>query len=324
MKKTMKFTLGLMLVALLVTVPAQAAAVKKIVLTSDNTLSLNDAVTGASVAEVITKAKELDSDNLYGAVTGKNREPIYFFLRTPGGSIQAGLEMFEALNGLNRPVNTITSFAASMGFQTVQNLGKRYIVQSGVLMSHRASGGFEGQFGGQKPSPMDSQKNFWEQRLQEMDEKTVERSKGKQTLASYQAQYAPDMWLTGSQAVAQGYADEIVQVQCDSSLAGTTTKSVNFMGLININYDLDNCPLNSTPMNIRISRIATNKGDMDFAKFQAAGGGYGIDCLVASGTDKKKICATNTVLNAEKIYSLKNEFRNYYMDIRGQVKNFRY
>lgn len=324
MKKTMKFTLSLMLAAFLVAVPAQAAAIKKIILTSENTLSLNDAVSGASVADVITKAKELDSDSYYGAVTGKNREPIYFFLRTPGGSIQAGLEMFEALNGLNRPVNTITSFAASMGFQTVQNLGKRYIVQSGVLMSHRASGGFEGQFGGQKPSPMDSQKNFWEQRLQEMDEKTVERSKGKQTLASYQAQYAPDMWLTGSQAVAQGYADEIVQVQCDSSLAGTTTKSVSFMGLININFELDNCPLNSTPMNIRISRIATNKGDMDFTKFQAAGGGYGVECLIASGIDKKKVCALNTTLNAEKIYSLKNEFRNYYMDIRGQVKNFRY
>lgn len=324
MKNSIKFTLGLMLAALLVAVPAQAASIKKIVLTSENTLSLNDAVTGASVADVITKAKELDSDSVYGAVTGKNREPIYFFLRTPGGSIQAGLEMFEALNGLNRPVDTITSFAASMGFQTVQNLGKRYIVQSGVLMSHRASGGFEGQFGGQKPSPMDSQKNFWEQRLQEMDEKTVSRTKGKQTLASYQAQYAPDMWLTGSQAVAQGYADEIVQVQCDSSLAGVTTKSVSFMGLININYDLDNCPLNSTPMNIRISRIATNKGDMDFAKFQAAGGGYGVDCLVASGIDKKKVCATNTALNPERIYNLKNEFRNYYMDIRGQVKNFRY
>jgi ATP-dependent Clp protease, protease subunit len=323
MKNTMRYILGLMLAALLVAVPAQAAAVKKIVLTSDNTLSLNDAVTGNSVAEVITKAKELDSSfGVYASLTGK--KDIYFYLRTPGGSIQAGLEMFEALNGLDRPVHTITSFAASMGFQTVQNLGKRYIVQSGVLMSHRASGGFEGSFGGQKPSPMDSQKNFWEQRLHEMDQKTVERTKGKQTLASYQAQYAPDMWLTGTQAVEQGYADEVVQVQCDSSLAGSTTKTINFMGLVNINYDLDNCPLNSTPMNIRISRIATNKGEMDFAKFQAAGGGYGVDCLIASGTDKTKVCATNTSLNAERIYSLKNEFRNYYMDIKGQVKNFRY
>lgn len=329
--KINKFTLGLALIAALVGFPAQSAnsestakPVKKIILTSQNTLSLNDAVTGQSVADVIGKAKELDNTGILGGVTGKNKEPIYFFLRTPGGSIQSGLEMFEALNGLNRPVDTITMFAASMGFQTVQNLGKRYIVQSGVLMSHRASGGFEGQFGGQKPSPMDSQKNFWEQRLQEMDEKTVERSKGKQTLASYQAQYAPDMWITGRQAIEQGYADEIVQVQCDASLAGVTTKNASFLGIINLQYDLDNCPLNTTPMNIRVSRILTNKGEMEYSKFQQSGGGYGTECLIASGSDKKKICAVDTDLNPEKIMELKNQFRDQYMDIRGQVKNFRY
>lgn len=323
MRNLTKFTLSLALAALLVAIPAQAA-VKKIILTSENTISLNDAVTGESVAEVITKAKALDSDSIVGAITGKNKKPIYLFLRTPGGSIQSGLEMFEALQGLNRPVDTITSFAASMGFQTVQNLGKRYIVQSGVLMSHRASGGFEGQFGGQKPSPMDSQKNFWEQRLFEMDKKTVERTNGKQTLASYQAQYAPDMWITGSQAVAQGYADEIVQVQCDKTLVGVTTKTVNAMGLINIDYDLDNCPLNSTPMNIRIGRIATNKGEMDFGKFQASNGRYGIDCLVAAVSDKTKLCASNVALSAEKIFTLKADFRNSYMDIKSQVKTYRY
>jgi ATP-dependent Clp protease protease subunit len=305
MKKLTKFTLSLALTALLAVIPAKATPIKKIILTSENTLVLNGVIEGASVAEVITKAKELDSDSIVGAITGKNKKPIYLYLRTPGGEIQSGLEMFEALQGLNRPIDTITNFAASMGFQTVQNLGKRYITQSGTLMSHRASGGFEGSFGGQKPSPLDSQKNFWEQRLYEMDMKTVERTKGKQTLASYQAQYAPDMWITGSQAVTQGYADEIVQIQCDKTLSGVTTKTVNFMGLININYDLDNCPLNSAPMNIRVARIATNKGEMDFGKFQVANGGYGVDCLVAAATDKTKLCASNTAIRMKKSIALK-------------------
>lgn len=324
MRNLTKFTLSLALAAFLVVIPAHAAPIKKIILTSDNTVILNDAISGASVADVITKAKELDSDTIVGAITGKNKKPIYLYLRTPGGEIQSGLEMFEALQGLNRPVDTITNFAASMGFQTVQNLGKRYITQSGTLMSHRASGGFEGSFGGQKPSPLDSQKNFWEQRLYEMDMKTVERTKGKQTLASYQAQYAPDMWITGSQAVSQGYADEIVQIQCDKTLAGVTTKTVNFMGIININYDLDNCPLNSSPMNVRIGRIATNKGEMDYGKFQASAGGFGVDCLVSAATDKTKVCASNSTLSFEKINNLKTDFRNQFLDIRNQVKSNRY
>jgi ATP-dependent protease ClpP protease subunit len=51
-----------------------------------------------------------------------SNEPIYLFLNTPGGSIQTGLEIIESLKGLDRPVSTVTLFAASMGFQIAQNL----------------------------------------------------------------------------------------------------------------------------------------------------------------------------------------------------------
>ena len=314
----MKVTMGILLAALLAVVPASVSngaskgEAKKIVLTSDNTIVLNDVIEGQSVAGVITKAKELDkSGNLLGKV-GVSRKSIYLYVRSPGGEIQTGMEMLEALKGLNRPVDTVTAFGASMAFQTVQQLGKRYITRSGVLMSHRASGGFEGSFGGQKPSQMDSRKNFWEQRLQEMDEKTVERTNGKQTLASYQKAYADEMWVTGTQAVEQGYADEVVTVSCDESLAGVTTHSINFMGLINIDYDLDNCPLNSAPMNIRIGRILTNKGLMTMEDFLAKKGEFGSSCLVASGTDKEKICAADTSLTLESIVKAKDQFRQYY------------
>lgn len=298
---------------------ASTGSPKKIVLTAENTIVLNDAIEGGSVAAVIIKAKELDNGSgLLSKVGVKSKERIYLFLRTPGGEIQTGLEMLEALQGLNRPVDTVTMFAASMGFQTVQQLGKRYIVQNGVLMSHRARGGFQGEFGGQKPDQIDSRKGLWDQRIKEMDEKTVERTGGKQTLASYQAAYVPELWVTGKQAVEQGYADEIVQVQCDSSLAGVTTKSINFMGLINIDYDLDNCPLNSTPMNVRIGQILTNKGNMAMTDFMSRNGGFGSACLVASGTNKDQVCALDTTLNLEKVNELKIKFRDYYMDIKNR------
>lgn len=327
MKLSMKITVGVLLAAVLALVPLSATSKgaskseqpKKIVLTSDNTLVLNDVINGESVAAVITKARELDqSGNLLGKV-GVSRKPIYMYIRSPGGEIQSGLEMLEALKGLNRPVNTITAFGASMAFQTVQQLGKRYITKAGVLMSHRAAGGFEGSFGGQKPSQMDSRKNFWEERLNEMDRDTVARTGGKQTLESYQKAYDNEMWITGFQAVSQGYADEVVQVSCDESLSGATTHTVNFMGLINIDYDLDNCPLNSAIMNVRIRGFKTNKGMMFMKDFQEKNGGFGSSCLTAAGTDPNKVCATDTSLTPERLEQLKSQFVIQYNQIQNRI-----
>jgi ATP-dependent Clp protease protease subunit len=318
MKTSKKVVFGILLAAILAVVPATVSRgankgdSKKIVLTSDNVIVLGDIINGETVAGVITKAKELDSSgNLLGKV-GVARKPIYLYVRSPGGEIQTGLEMLEALKGLNRPVDTVTAFGASMAFQTVQQLGKRYITSSGVLMSHRAAGGFEGSFGGEKPSQIDSRKNFWEARLQEMDQRTVDRTSGKQTLASYQRAYDNEMWITGSQAVAQGYADEVVTVSCDSSLAGVTTHEIMFMGIIPIDYDLDNCPLNSAPMNIRIGKLPTNKGLMSMNDFMSNKGEFGSACLMAAGIDKTKVCASDTNLTLESLYKAKDQFKSQY------------
>lgn len=326
MRTSMKIGMGILLTALMAVVPTTLSSAsgksesKKIVLTSDNVIVLGDVINGETVAEVITKAKELDtSGNLLGKV-GVSRKHIYLYIRSPGGEIQSGMEMLEALKGLNRPVDTVTAFGASMAFQTVQQLGTRYITQSGVLMSHRAAGGFEGSFGGQKPSQIDSRKNFWEQRLQEMDEQTVSRTGGKQTLASYQKAYDNEMWVTGTQAVEQGYADQVVTVSCDASLAGVTTHTIMFMGIIPIEYDLDNCPLNSAPMNVRIGKLPTNQGLMKMEDFMAKKGEFGSSCLMAAGIDKTKVCASDTSLTLEALYKSKDQFKQQYGNMVGKIQ----
>lgn len=326
MENKVKVVVGILIVALatlLVASKSQSASsdeLKKIVLTKDNTIILNDEISGESVGEVIKKAKELDNEgSLLTKVGVKKKDPIYVFLRSPGGEIQTGLEMLEMLKGLNRPVDTITMFSASMAFQTVQQLGKRYIVKNGVLMSHRAAGEFSGSFGGEKPSQMDSRKGLWESRMDEMDKQTVDRTNGKQTLASYQKAYASELWLTGSQAVDQGYADEVANVQCSKSLSGTTTKSINLMGFIQVDYDLDNCPLNSTPMNVRISGIFTTKGKKNLDTFLEEGGGFGSACLMAAGLDPNKVCAIDTNLTLEKVYQIKDQFKSYYENIQNRI-----
>jgi len=216
---------------------------KIITLTDNNVLVLNAPIDSDSVARVIIEARRLDS------LLFHRNEPIYLFMNTPGGNIQSGLELLEALKGLHRPVHTISLFSASMGFQLVQGLGDRLILKNGVMMNHHANGQISGDFGG-VDTQLDSRYKLWKDRLRELDEQTVKRTNGKQTYESYLKEYDHEMWLTGKQSVDKGYSDRIVRVRCDDSLDGTNTQSMQIFGFT-VQYDLDKCPLNTTPMNIR-------------------------------------------------------------------------
>lgn len=276
---------------------------KELKLSEDNTLVLNQAFTSNSVAELIQEATKLDA-NL------KSGYPIYLFLYTPGGSIQAGLELFEYFKGLNRPVHTITLFAASMGFQTVQHLGKRYILNYGVLMAHKARGGFQGEFGGGL-SQLDARYGMWLRRINMMDELAVKRSAGKQTLKSYRAAYDNELWLNGPEAVAGGYADEVVTVKCDLSLQKAVSKVFNF-GFFSVKASFSACPLNTSPLSVK-ANIVTNQGEMDLDAFIVKNGKFGKKCRAKSTKSSKdyygnitpardaELCAADTSLSLEKI-----------------------
>ncbi|CAM6004799.1 unnamed protein product, partial [Sphagnum balticum] len=93
-----------------------------------------------------------------------------------GGGIQSGLEMTEALNGLGCPVDTVTLFAASMGWQIAQSLGERLILKNGVMMSHHATGEAQGEFGGSIRTQMENRQQLWIDRVRELDEQTVRRT----------------------------------------------------------------------------------------------------------------------------------------------------
>lgn len=252
-----KLFLGLLLTALVVVIPVVAASNGSDIVTisKDNVLVLNGVVNEDSVSAIMQQATKLDKNYaLIDRLRGK--QPLYLFLNTPGGSIQAGLELIEYLKGLGRPVHTITSFAASMGFQLVQNLDDRLILSSGVLMSHHAKGSFEGEFGG-KPTQLDSRYHFWLQRLNEMDVKTVQRTNGKQTYESYVSAYDHELWMTAPTSIAGGFADRVVLLRCDDSLSGVTEHDADFLG-IKFTYDQSDCPLNSAPSNVRVAGGVSN------------------------------------------------------------------
>lgn len=229
--------------------PETSAASKtsagKIVLTSDNVVVLDTDFNEFSTANLAQVAKSLDAKLPSG-------EPLYLVIDSPGGLIDAGLNLIENLNALNREVHTISVFAASMGFQTVQGLKKRYVLENGTLMSHKARGGFSGEFPGQ----LDSRYSYYLKRVNRMNEKAVKRTNGKHTLQSYANLIENEYWCDGEDCVKEGFADAVAAPSCDQSLNGTRNSLVDkfmFMGhTVEIFFKKSACPINTGVLDVLI------------------------------------------------------------------------
>lgn len=268
---------------------------------STNTVLLNEEVTSQTVAKWISEVQRLDA-------IGPASAPIYLAVYSPGGDIVAGMAFNEALKGTRRPIVTVTFFAASMAFQIVQNAGERQVLSTGILMSHRAKGGFEGEFGGQDPSQLDSRYQLWKDIINTFDQKTVDRTNGKQTLAGYQKSYVSELWRVGQRAVNEGYADKVVSASCDGSLNGLDKHEASFMGM-KINFSTSKCPMISGIVDVSMD-IMTDKGVMSEKDFLAKGGRFDPYCLTS--TDANKLCALDTSLNPTKLEQIKSNFRSDY------------
>jgi ATP-dependent Clp protease, protease subunit len=197
-------------------------AAPRLTLRKNNTIVLDSEFTSVSVAKLALQARDLDSKL-------KKNEPLYLVMNSPGGSIEAGLELIDNLNALGRPVHTVSIFSASMGFHTIQGInGVRYVTPTGTLMSHKASGSFEGEFPGQ----LDNRYHYYLRRLEKLDDLVIARSRGKLTLPSYKTMYENEFWCEGDDCVEFGLADVTTLVACDKSLDGTveTKETVNFLG----------------------------------------------------------------------------------------------
>lgn len=229
-----------------VSAPAVLSRSSDVILTKDNSITLNDYFYGESVANLTQQAKDLDAKLPSG-------EPLYLVLNSGGGSIEAGIEAIQNLNTLNRPVHTITLFAASMGFQTVEGVkGERLITKNGTLMSHKARGRFSGEFPGQ----LDSRYGHYLKRVLRLDKDVVGRTSGKHTLESYASLIENEYWCDGEDCLAQGFADRVVNPSCDQSLQGTHNRLYDrwfFRGnVIEIVDVMADCPLNTEPLSYNI------------------------------------------------------------------------
>ena len=216
--------------------------VKRINLTADNTLVLRTDFNALSMAKLQYKLLELD------AKLGRG-EPIYLVMDTPGGSIPAGNSFIDLALSLNRPVHTITVFAASMGFNTAQRLGTRYILPSGTLMAHRAT---VGGVGGQIPGEFLTAAANLLRLVTKMEEANAKRLRI--SLDQYTQLVKDEYWVDGEDAVRQGAADELASISCDDSLKGVERETVQTMfGPVNLVWS--KCPAVTMPLDFEFQGL---------------------------------------------------------------------
>jgi len=73
---------------------------------------------------------------------------IYLYINSPGGSISAGMAIYDTMNFINSDVSTTcVGMAASMGafLLSCGKIGKRYSLPNSEVMIHQPIGGVEGQ-----------------------------------------------------------------------------------------------------------------------------------------------------------------------------------
>ncbi len=226
--------------ALLVLGFSFTAQSEEIVLTSKNTVIMNESFDGASVAKV---------QNQLLSLSMKSGQDLYLFLYSPGGSITAGKQLIAFAKSLPNKIHTITQFAASMAYITAQHLDNRYILPSGTMMSHRAS---IGGLGGQVPGEAKTRLGYIESIVNEIFQSTAVRVG--YTYNDYVRLVYDELWLTANSAVAGNHADAVANVRCDDSLKGVRYQTIDTLfGAFKVSFS--KCPLITGPIGIDTDNI---------------------------------------------------------------------
>lgn len=144
---------------------------------------------------------------------------ISFYINSPGGSVTAGLAIYDTMQFIKPDVQTIViGQAASMGSMLAQAgaPGKRFVLPESRTMIHRVSSGTPGTRGSVHVQDLqfeDSKRNFEEsvrinRRLTEL---YVKHNTAGKTYEELFETMKFDTFLSAQEAVAFGLADKIVE-----------------------------------------------------------------------------------------------------------------
>ena len=109
-------------------------------LLKERIIFLSDEVNDVTASIVIAQLLFLDAED-----PGKD---IYLYINSPGGSVSAGMGIYDTMNYIKSDVSTICmGMAASMGAFLLSSgaKGKRYALPNATIMIHQPLGGMQGQ-----------------------------------------------------------------------------------------------------------------------------------------------------------------------------------
>jgi ATP-dependent Clp protease protease subunit len=167
-------------------------------LLKDRIVMLNDQVTDAQASLVTAQLLFLESDD--------PDKDISLYINSPGGSITAGMAIFDTMNYIKPDVSTICiGMAASMGafLLAAGAKGKRYVLPNSEVMIHQPLGGAQGQA---------SDVKIRAERLLKTRERLNELLSDLtgQDLEKIEKDTERDNFMTAKEAVHYGLVDEVI------------------------------------------------------------------------------------------------------------------
>ncbi|MFI3141943.1 MAG: ATP-dependent Clp endopeptidase proteolytic subunit ClpP [Clostridia bacterium] len=109
-------------------------------LLNDRIIVLSDEVNDATASVIVAQLLFLESQD--------SEKDISFYINSPGGSVTAGMAIYDTMQYIKCDVSTICmGLAASMGAFLLSSgaKGKRYALPNAEIMIHQPSGGARGQ-----------------------------------------------------------------------------------------------------------------------------------------------------------------------------------
>jgi ATP-dependent Clp protease protease subunit len=140
---------------------------------------------------------------------------ITLFINSPGGSVTAGMAIYDTMNFINCDVRTVgIGLAASMGqlLLCAGAKGKRYALPNARIMMHQPLGGVGGSASDIRIQA--EQMSYTKKTLAEI----IAKHSG-QSLSKVQEDSERDNWFSSEEAAKYGLIDKVIHTVSDLGLA---------------------------------------------------------------------------------------------------------